>query len=228
MTEQVNHPAHYGGENNPYEVIKVIEAWGLGFHLGNAIKYIGRAGKKAGAPLVEDISKAIWYCARKIQGRGAAWVTSCHYDRVREFMEHAQQEVKDSPEIPSMDVRELRARLVLEEALELVEALGFKVCPEGNPITWLKIEELRFDPACNPDLVGIADGCADLSVVNTGTMIACGIRDLGLLDIVDENNLAKFGPGGYRREDGKWVKSPNHQPPDIEGLLKHQQHHGED
>ena len=33
--EQVNHPQHYGGEDNPYEAIKVIEAWDLDFHLGN-------------------------------------------------------------------------------------------------------------------------------------------------------------------------------------------------
>ena len=42
----VNHPAHYGGEDNVYEVIKVIEAWELDFHLGNTVKYISRAGKK--------------------------------------------------------------------------------------------------------------------------------------------------------------------------------------
>ena len=40
--ESVNHPSHYGGENNQYEAIKVIEAWNLGFHLGNVVKYISR------------------------------------------------------------------------------------------------------------------------------------------------------------------------------------------
>ena len=44
--EQVNHPQHYGGEDNPYEAIKVIDAWELGFSLGNTVKYISRAGKK--------------------------------------------------------------------------------------------------------------------------------------------------------------------------------------
>jgi len=38
--EHVNHPQHYGGENNPYEAIKVIDAWELGFSLGNTVKYI--------------------------------------------------------------------------------------------------------------------------------------------------------------------------------------------
>ena len=62
--ETVNHPAHYGGDTT-YEVIKVIEAWGLGFHLGNVVKYVARADHK-GNPL-EDLKKARWYLDRKIQ-----------------------------------------------------------------------------------------------------------------------------------------------------------------
>jgi len=61
MTDNVDHPAHYGGADDPYEAIKVIEAWDLGFHLGNAVKYIARAGKKDPAKEDEDIDKAIWY-----------------------------------------------------------------------------------------------------------------------------------------------------------------------
>jgi hypothetical protein len=62
--EAVNHPAHYGGADDPYEVIKVIEAWKLGFHLGNCVKYIARAGKKADR--LEDLRKAAWYLNRVI------------------------------------------------------------------------------------------------------------------------------------------------------------------
>ena len=57
----VNHPDHYGGEGDPYEAIKVISAWDLGFCLGNAVKYISRAGKKDPDKKSEDIKKAIWY-----------------------------------------------------------------------------------------------------------------------------------------------------------------------
>lgn len=45
--EKVDHPQYYGGKENPYEAIKVIEAWGLGFCLGNTLKYIARFGEKA-------------------------------------------------------------------------------------------------------------------------------------------------------------------------------------
>lgn len=64
--EAVNHPNHYGGERNPYEAIKVIEAWDLNFSLGNVLKYMSRAGKKSDNPL-EDLKKAAWYLNREIQ-----------------------------------------------------------------------------------------------------------------------------------------------------------------
>jgi hypothetical protein len=68
MSEQVNHPKHYqAGENNEYETIKVIEAWDLGFCLGNTIKYISRAGKKEANKTIQDLEKALWYLNREIE-----------------------------------------------------------------------------------------------------------------------------------------------------------------
>jgi hypothetical protein len=67
MAEAVNHPPHYGGADNPYEAIKVIEAWNLNFNLGNTVKYIARAEHK-GASL-EDLKKARWYLDREIRNR---------------------------------------------------------------------------------------------------------------------------------------------------------------
>lgn len=65
--EAVNHPQHYGGENNQYEAIKVIEAWDLCFCLGNTVKYISRAGKKEIDKTVQDLEKAKWYLEREIE-----------------------------------------------------------------------------------------------------------------------------------------------------------------
>lgn len=67
--EAVNHPAHYGGDTT-YEAIKVITAWGLGFELGSAVKYICRAEHK-GAP-VQDLEKAVWYLQHEIEKRKAS------------------------------------------------------------------------------------------------------------------------------------------------------------
>jgi hypothetical protein len=60
--DNVNNPAHYKGRG--MESIEVIEGFDLGFHLGNAVKYILRAGKKGDR--VEDLRKAIWYLNREI------------------------------------------------------------------------------------------------------------------------------------------------------------------
>lgn len=62
--EEIHHPRHYGGDTT-YEAIKVIEAWSLGFCLGNAVKYICRAETK-GMKLL-DLKKARWYLDREIQ-----------------------------------------------------------------------------------------------------------------------------------------------------------------
>jgi hypothetical protein len=65
--EHVNHPDHYGGKNNEYEAIKVIDAWGLGFSLGNTVKYISRAGKKDPSKEIEDLKKAMFYLQHHIE-----------------------------------------------------------------------------------------------------------------------------------------------------------------
>lgn len=62
MSDMVNHPPHYTA--GKFEVIDVLEDWELGFHLGNTVKYIARAGKKGDA--LEDLKKARWYLDREI------------------------------------------------------------------------------------------------------------------------------------------------------------------
>ena len=57
-------PKYYKGK---VEVIDAIEAWGLNFHRGNAIKYIARAAKKNKETEIEDLEKAVWYINREIQ-----------------------------------------------------------------------------------------------------------------------------------------------------------------
>ena len=67
--EMVNHPDHYGGQENMYEVVKVGEAWGLDYdaYLFNVVKYVARAGKKDTDKEIQDLKKALWYLERKIQ-----------------------------------------------------------------------------------------------------------------------------------------------------------------
>ncbi len=66
--DMVNHPPHYQGKK--FESIDIIEDFELGFHLGNAIKYILRAGKKGNK--IQDLKKAIWYLERECVNAVAA------------------------------------------------------------------------------------------------------------------------------------------------------------
>lgn len=63
--DPVNHPSNY--TDGKIEVIDYIEDKDLGFCLGNAVKYISRAGKKDQNKEVEDLQKAAWYIQRKIE-----------------------------------------------------------------------------------------------------------------------------------------------------------------
>ena len=65
MNDTVNRPAYY--TDGKIEVIEFIEDKKLGFHLGNAVKYISRAGKKDPSKHIEDLEKAAWYINRKIE-----------------------------------------------------------------------------------------------------------------------------------------------------------------
>ncbi len=64
MKDVVNHPDHY--TDGGIETIDFIEAKKLPYHLGNAVKYISRAGKKDPEKTVEDLKKAVWYINRYI------------------------------------------------------------------------------------------------------------------------------------------------------------------
>ena len=60
--DPVNHPAHYTSSKSGIECIDVVEH--LSFNIGNAIKYLWRAGKKGDA--LEDLRKSRWYVDREI------------------------------------------------------------------------------------------------------------------------------------------------------------------
>lgn len=67
--DAVNQPPHY--TSGKIEVIDFIEDQRLGFHLGNVVKYVARAGKKDAALEVQDLQKARWYLDRKIAALGS-------------------------------------------------------------------------------------------------------------------------------------------------------------
>ena len=64
--EAIEHPGYY---NQGIETIDFIDSYRLNFSLGNAIKYIVRAGHKPGEEAVEALSKAVWYLEHEIARR---------------------------------------------------------------------------------------------------------------------------------------------------------------
>ena len=159
-----------------------------------------------------------------------------HQIRVEKFMELAGQHSVEDPWNPPIELLKLRARLILEEALETVFAMGMMVRVEefGDDFgpfyiskRWLEQEnaslEIQEDEGPNKskfDLIEVIDGCCDISVVTTGTMVALGLPMEPFLEAIDQNNLEKFTmPGGYRDAGGKWIKPPGHKKPDLKAIL---------
>lgn len=66
--DPIDRPRHYAEGRDPmHEPIVVIEAWELGYCLGNCVKYISRNGRKEGEAAVKDLKKARWYLDREIK-----------------------------------------------------------------------------------------------------------------------------------------------------------------
>jgi predicted HAD superfamily Cof-like phosphohydrolase len=81
----------------------------------------------------------------------------------------------------------------------------------------------EFDLLCEAmadgDMPRIANRIADLVWVLLGTAVRFGIDLPDVWYEVKKANMAKFGPGLHRREDGKLLEPPGWTPPDIEGIL---------
>ncbi len=130
------------------------------------------------------------------------------------FMDKAGQSFPTIPTIPDDKTIELRLRLILEEFRELVYACGYDYDEESD--TFVK------DLDGEVDIVEVADALTDINYVTKGAGIAFGIDLEPIFKLVQDSNMAKFGPGGYRREDGKWMKPPDWKKPDIAAELARQ------
>jgi len=120
------------------------------------------------------------------------------------------------PTVPSADVVRLRARLIAEEFCETMASLY----PRSN---WDAIRVLlmaQFDNSPSPDMIGLADGLADLDYVVEGTRQAFGIDGAPIAAEVHRSNMAKLG--GPKDANGKIRKPDGWLPPDVAGELSAQ------
>lgn len=220
--EEKRHP----GEVDDHVVLNMASKTAVPGVIAAAFNYADRDSEYA-----EDIVERLWelhpdYMQAHHSEPGRIEVVtdrSDHQTRVDECMRGWAQEVPDVVTMPSEDVRRLRARLIFEEALETINALGFTpgLSSEHGQADKITMGDCYMVADREPDMVEIADGCADLSVVTVGTLSACGIADKPLLELVDDNNLAKVAKG-HVNEHGKFVKPEGHKPPDIAKHLEDQ------
>lgn len=140
-----------------------------------------------------------------------------HIENVRKFMQLAGQETPPEPTIMNDENALLRARLNLEETLEMCEALGVDITINGVK---LSMENLNFAKTGDINMVELADAVADIHVVSTGAALAAGINMEPIQDMVDQSNLDKFRGDAHRSEEtGKWIKPSDWKAPDIKKEL---------
>lgn len=146
---------------------------------------------------------------------------------IRQFMTAFGQTVRDTP---TTDVtpqeRTLRGALVLEELLELLQALGLSISlGEGATGKITNPKDFVLTPIEGEDinLVEVADALADLIVVTKGGGLTFGVPvDQIVVETVGPSNMSKLGADGkpiYNPVTGKVIKGPNFQEPDISKYL---------
>jgi predicted HAD superfamily Cof-like phosphohydrolase len=144
------------------------------------------------------------------------------------LMRAAGQTIRDTPGEPSEADRILRAKLIMEEALETVVALGVTVrlntpMMGGTLSVNVHNAEAVFEIDGNFDLIESVDGCCDLNVVVAGTLSALGVPDMPVQQEVERSNRSKLLPDGtlppHPTVPGKFGKGPGYTPPDLTVVL---------
>lgn len=159
---------------------------------------------------------------------------SMHQLRIESMMKQIRALAPDMPDLPTTPVLPPasmilnRARLVFEETMELLEALGVGIHVKnayGSLHTYLTKDDFKLTIDKPPDITDIphiAKELADVSVVTIGTFSEFGICDTPILEEVDIANLRKFSDGCYIDENKKLRKPPDFKDADLSATLKDQ------
>jgi len=147
--------------------------------------------------------------------------------QIHEFMVKAEQHVPDRPTMPNMSVRVGRLKWLAEELCELANAFGLEIDVNnrgGSTNNFMAEPSKRpfFPEHSREALVEAYDAVLDLMVFTVGTGIAMGTDLESGWEEVHRSNMAKFGPGSYKRADGKWMKPPGWQSPDLANVIETQ------
>lgn len=135
---------------------------------------------------------------------------------VREFHEKFGHPIDSIPNIGTVELRMLRATLLLEEVLEFIAACGLTIYKDedGYHVTEDKLGEV--------DIVEMADALGDIRYVTDGANLVFGFPQEKILVEIHESNMSKLGVDGKPivRADGKILKGPNYFKPNIRNILQ--------
>ena len=135
--------------------------------------------------------------------------------RISEWMKLGGQNAPPVP-VTVMDrkTRKLRAKLIMEEAIETCNALGVEIYAERDCVNTVEMSRLSFID--RPEWINaeeIVDGCCDIMVVTLGTLSSLGIdADVHMEEVLSANE-AKYANGVIRNSDGKIMKPEGWTPP---------------
>ena len=132
MADNVNHPTHYTSHPSGVECIEITEHYS--FCVGNAIKYLWRAGLKKDGTLadidkeIEDVQKAAWYVQRHLENLKK---------KKHKYFEQLNKEIDDLPKLPDEAEQEsmLKGSVIMKDESYLANN-GFTriICPKGKPV----------------------------------------------------------------------------------------------
>lgn len=150
--DPVNHPSHY--TDGKIEVIDFIEDKNLDFNLGNAVKYIARAGKKDPSKEIQDLEKARWYLNRrianlsKVKGPGEVYI-----DKASDFIDlEAMPRLWKGMEVVKGDYESTKVvHRIVELHYQNTNRVQQVTLDDGvrTIITWLRTWVYNYTEACN-------------------------------------------------------------------------------
>lgn len=139
-------------------------------------------------------------------------------DKLIEFHKAMDIPVLDRPQVPADERVRLRAALVVEEVLELLEACFH--APASLEEAKRDLHGIIRTSKIEVDLIEVADALADIIYVAEGMNLEFGINGKEVFDEVHRSNMAKAGGG--KHPNGKIKKPDGWTPPDVAGVLKRQ------
>lgn len=146
-------------------------------------------------------------------------------EQVKEFHKAFSVEDAEKPTIPSLDRRIMRARLIVEEVFEFLEASGLSLkmlsTLSSKNATFYIVPMVSGLNYVTPNIVEAADALADIKYVVEGAALTWGIPLDEVFDEVHRSNMSKVPEDGViiKREDGKVLKPPTYSPPNIHPIL---------